>query len=79
MKINTKELKEITKKIAVVLAADSKASYVNIKTASDNTVLYFSLTNGEFYVSFKLNLSEPEQFNTTVASKAFFAEVYFTP
>ena len=32
MKINTKELKEITKKIAVVLAADSKASYVNIKT-----------------------------------------------
>lgn len=71
MKINTKELKEITKKIAVVLAADSKASYVNIKTSSDNTVLYFSLTNGEFYVSFKLNLSEPEQFNTTVASKAF--------
>ena len=71
MKINTKELKEITKKIAVVLAADSKASYVNIKTSSDNTVLYFSLTNGEFYVSFKLNLPEPEQFNTTVASKAF--------
>ena len=71
MKINIKELKEITKKIAVVLAADSKASYVNIKTSSDNTVLYFSLTNGEFYVSFKLNLSEPEQFNTTVASKAF--------
>lgn len=71
MKINTKELKDITKKLSVVLAADNRASYVNIKTSNDNNVLYFSLTNGEFYVSFKLALQESEAFNTTVASKAF--------
>lgn len=69
MKINVKELKTITKKISVVYNADDNANYLNIK--SIDNILYFSLTNKEFYVSFKLATEVNEDFNATIATKAF--------
>lgn len=79
MEINLEKLKEITKKIQVILSACSNATNLNIKSSTNNDALYFSLTTGEIYSAIKLIVSTEANFNATVDAKAFVNMVLALP
>ena len=71
MEIISKELKEITKKLALVLNTCSDANILNIKTSANNDALFFSVSTGEIYTTVRLNVTLLEAFNATVDTKTF--------
>lgn len=71
MEINTKDLKEIIKKISIILNACQEATALNIKSSVDKDMLYFSLATGEVYSAVKLAVNTEDYFNATVDTKSF--------
>lgn len=67
MILKTQEIKSISKQI--LLAVDNNAANLELKTL--NNYLYLNVTNKEYYVSVKYELSESEEFRATVSAILF--------
>lgn len=71
MEIISKELKDLTKKLALVLSTGSEIKILNIKSSVNKDALYFSMSTGEIYVTLKLITQLEDDFNATVDAKTF--------
>ena len=69
MQIKTRDFQEVANKI--LFAADLDENAANLEVVAKGTNLFLNVTNKEYYVSIKFELTEPTEFAATVDASLF--------